>query len=403
MASGYPGQDTLKRLQAGGSAPASSSGYAGQATLARLRGGTAPAAKKKPQPAGGGLFGTLERIVPQTGSDLYHAAVNLPAGIAYLAKAPTLAAYYLATGQHEKAAQNAQQAHDALVSGLAAQVKQDVQHPLRHPGYTGLDVLSVAAPAASGAARVGAAGRVAAEGGRVADVARALTAAPEIAPRALTSGGLTVNPETSRSVLGASMQKATDAAIQKVAGREPATRTGTFVQRAGEARLNKRIGKVVSTQARMQTQIAKGPGQALIAIGKKLSPGEQKALQVVAEQAPIDQRITAASARVVGAKTTRRGRASRRNSICSIRRSSIWPSRTGSRCSWIRGCRRCTAGWRRSRATRDVAEVAGGVDGRGDPGADDEGGADRDRREVRGADAGKARSPVPGASQGPRV
>lgn len=52
----------------------------------------------------------------------------------------------------------------------------------------------------------------------------------------------------------------------------------------------------------MQTQIARGPGQAIIAMGKKLNPGEQKALQVVAGQAPLDQRITATSARVTGAR-----------------------------------------------------------------------------------------------------
>lgn len=99
---------------------------------------------------------------------------------------------------------------------MGSAVKQDVQHPLRNPGYTLLDLLGIAEPAASLVARTAEAGRVAAAGGRAGEVARALAEKPKIAPRELRSGGMTVQPETSQRIIGSTAQKATDTALRRV-------------------------------------------------------------------------------------------------------------------------------------------------------------------------------------------
>jgi len=245
-----------------------------------------------PQKSGGGLFSGITSFVGRAGGDIVHAALNAPAGIYKTAKdivAPGTHPSWATLGQEwgnlfQHPLREIHAEHDPLktdVQGMASQAVQTVRHPLRHPGLTALTVL----PVVSGAARVGIA---AGEGAAGAE-------AGSFATRTLRQGGLTVHPEPSRSGIGQVATRASDAAFQRAAAGRPASVAGTLLQR--------KIGKTLTAEARQTERAAKAAPSALIRIGSKLKPGEQKALQVVAEQTPLEQAITTASARVVGAKS----------------------------------------------------------------------------------------------------
>lgn len=217
--------------------------------------------------SGGGILDTLKHVATQTPSDLYHAAVNIPAGVYQLGKTEVLADKYAV--QHPSSIiHNSPNPYIAqeqgLLKGLAQQTATSFEHPLRNPGYTALNALPVAAGAA-----------------RAAEVAGIVKAVP----RTVSVNDLTVSLPSSRSALGRLGQKATDTATAR-----------------SERLSARKIGKAVTAQGRTREAMHRGPAAALAKMGKKLSPGEQKALQVVAEQAPLDRRIVAASARVIGAK-----------------------------------------------------------------------------------------------------
>lgn len=268
----------------------------------------APTAAAPPEhKGGGGILGSIGHVFSQGGSDLYHAAVNTPGGVYEIAKFEgealkhdagqlihhplrTQSVHSFVHGDKNPASKKLGQ----IEADQARATKTSFQHPLRNPGITLLNALAVADAAGAIGARSAAAGATLRETGSVADAAKAGLAPTSHGVRTLKVGGLEVHPETSRSFVGSKAQKASDALLQKAAGRKP----GGLAEKV----LQRKVGKVVSAEARMSEQIARGPGQAIIALGKKLKPGEQKALQVVAEQAPIEQRIIAASARVTGAK-----------------------------------------------------------------------------------------------------
>jgi hypothetical protein len=272
-------------------------------TLPPLTGSTpAPAPTKS---GGHGFLHGVKHAVTQTGSDLYHGAINAPGGLYTVGKLEAQAIKYDVQhpnlGKHESLhdfihGSNNPASHKLgqLEAAQAQGIKQDVTHPLRHPGYTLLDLAAVVSAGAGGAARLAAAGRALDEGGTVADAARALATHPAPVQRALRSGDLTVHPEASVNVAAGSVQRYTDKLLQHAADSKPGGRA--------EAVLHRRIGKVLTAQVKQTERIARGPAEALIRIGGKLNPAEQKALQVVAEQAPLDKRITAAAARVTGAK-----------------------------------------------------------------------------------------------------
>jgi hypothetical protein len=241
---------------------------------------------------GGGLFGGITHFIGRTASDLESAAINTIPGTYKLAKD------VVGTGSVSKGLSSAAQSwadlltkgqlhyapNDPLkqdVRGIVQSTKETVEHPLRHPGYTALFVL----PALSGAAKFGIAS---AEGATGAE-------AGSFATRSLSRGGLTVHPEASRTGLGQVLTKGSDVALQRATAARPGGRA--------EALLNRRIGKTLTAEARQTERAAKAEPSALIRLGHRLKPGEQKALQVVAEQTPLEQAITTAAARVVGAKT----------------------------------------------------------------------------------------------------
>ncbi len=251
------------------------------------------AAKKK---GGGGFLGTLKHIGTQGPADLYHDAINAPAGIVSYAGALGRAADqpfakldvklgFASEAEKKRARGRGVSDFKTLNREIGKATVETAKHPLRHPG----DTLLLALPAASGVARVARAGTIAKEAGLAAGAKE--LAHPKYGERSVSVGDLTVHPETSRSALGYVAQKGLDKAIQS-------PKSG----RVGKALTERKVGKVITAEQRVAENKAKALPATLLALGRKLDLGQQKALQVVAEQAPLRGRITAASARVVGAK-----------------------------------------------------------------------------------------------------
>lgn len=165
-----------------------------------------------------------------------------------------------------------------LGKAIAKATAEDFRHPLRRSGYLALDLAGAVSAGAGTAARVSAAGRAAAETGRVGAVARALAHAPEPRPRTLRSGELEAHPLESRNKALAAAQRAHDKVVNKAAARNPEGRIGRKY-------LPKKIGKTLAEERRLVTEpAAKAEAGALAKTGKKFSDAEQHALRIVAEQ-----------------------------------------------------------------------------------------------------------------------
>lgn len=222
----------------------------------------------QPQPKakhGGGLLHDVvhgaEKVVGKTASDLYDTAIHTPSGLYTIGKA-------VATGNTKQLKQIARATGEGFV--------QDFQHPLRHPGNTLLDVGALLSLGAGTAARVGEAARVADEGG---NIASALVRGPKPQPREIAYGGEKIQA-------GNYSRTASRRAAQKLYDQ--------FQQRFPDVRLplrnlHERVGHELSADRAIIDRIGRAPAHALAKI--KLSKPEQKALQVVAEGVPVDERI----------------------------------------------------------------------------------------------------------------
>lgn len=223
-------------------------------------------AKKKSR---GGILGVVER----TGSDLYHAAVNTPAGVVALGKGL---------------------AHDPVgtVKDVAKATASDLRHPLRRPGYTLLDLWGIASLGAGTAARAGAVGAKLSEGARAGELAKAALHGVEPGPRVFSHDGVSVEGIYSRSPLTRLAQKQADLLREAKA----------------PSRNAKRVGRELRRQERIVGGIERGPASALIAAGRKLSAEQQTALRVVAEGVPVSERLATHEADLAAAS----GRTARR-------------------------------------------------------------------------------------------
>lgn len=227
-----------------------------------------------PKKSGGGVLGWLTHELAQTGKDLYHAAVNTPAGIYYLGKG--LATHPLAT-----------------VEAIGKSTLQDFEHPGRHPGNTLLDLLGIASAGAGTAARVGAVSKALEEGATAGDIAKAALKRPEPGPRTHQIGDMKVRGDYSRSTLTRAVQRGTDTLGKKAVAEKPHSRVAKLYER--------RTSKALQLNTRYATEAAKGPAAALRVLGHKLKPEEQAALKVVANEAPLEQRIATVKERLAKA------------------------------------------------------------------------------------------------------
>lgn len=220
----------------------------------------------------GGLLGTLERIPGAVAHDLYDTAVHSPQGMFELSKAIVKAQM----GNPDDLIKIAK----ATGKGFLA----DVEHPLRHPGNTLLDVGSVFSLGAGTAARVGEVGRVATAGEGAAAVARAALKGPKPEARMLEHDGAKVSAGVySRSASYRQAQKLFD----KFHQRFPEIRPLPF----GVRTFPERIAKELQKDNHYRELLGRAPARELVKLGKGLSTPQQVALRVVAEGVPIADRI----------------------------------------------------------------------------------------------------------------
>lgn len=264
-------------------------------------GAGAPREKKKKH--GGGIFGTLKRIPGDFASDIYDAAVGTPAGLYYIGHA--IGEDIAQDVRHPKRKHKRNVAKIGKAIGEAT--VEDLRHPLRNPGNTFLDILGAASLGAGTGARVGAASRAARaaeEGSRAGRAAKALVKKPKPKTRKVKIGDLELESPAARSALGRAGQRAVDKRLAKAAEKKPSGR-------AAKAQ-NKRAGKVLAEQGRVEERLHNSEAAALQAIGRKLKPAEQYALRVAAEETPLSQRILAQQEMLAASKGAQRSRHAKR-------------------------------------------------------------------------------------------
>jgi hypothetical protein len=215
-------------------------------------------------------------IAERFAHDLITAAVYSPAGIYQAGKA--VGGDVVSTAKGKPTLRGTTRIGKAVAHGIA----QDIRHPLRHPGYTGLDVLGIAAPIAGTGARIGATGRALAGGE---NIAKALTRKSAAGGSVLHApppgrivhqiGELKVETPASRNVLRRQVQKRRAAAGNKSQSPAHLRRTGAALQRQGH----------------IEAEAARAPSNLLEHQGHKLPKGGQTALRVVAEGKPLEERI----------------------------------------------------------------------------------------------------------------
>src|SRR5215472_2624937 len=255
---------------------------------------------------GGGVFGFLGREASAFGHDVINTAEQFPTGIEQMAKAN----FDLFTGNPTPAVN--------LLKNMGVGMWHDVQHPLRHPFNTALDVASLASLGAGTALRLGAVGRAAAaaaEAGDTADlsaIARAAIRNPartggprmiaRVGERPTVEGKLAEGPAPanvgiapySRSGIGMISQKLSDALANRIA-----EGGGRLSERADNL-LDRRVAKM-QARAEKATQVqVRAAGTRVIQLGRKadLSPAESRALRIVAETVPYDRVLQAFGDRV---------------------------------------------------------------------------------------------------------
>lgn len=285
--------------------------YSGAAQSAPAKGGgwgsafqTSTPAPVAPASGGGGFFHDLlhnpvTHAIGQTATDLKNVAVNAPAGVYNVGKLLEQGTVAALTGN-----QTALNKNSAQIKGLGrqtvTQVKMDLQHPLRHPGYTLLDVLPV----------ISAAGRVA-EAGRIAKLEGASAGAKALVDRP-------VPPIRNVKVAGVQAQIGSFS-------RNPAARIAQHYidqlrERFPGARVPfgqnqyQRVGKAVSKTQTFEAKLANAPFTSLRIAGKgiKWDSPEGVAMRAVAEGTPLETRIAAHAKELADAPTATARRAIQR-------------------------------------------------------------------------------------------
>jgi hypothetical protein len=101
-------------------------------------------------------FGPSDKLLRTTGHDLVRSAKQTPAGMARVGEALGLDTWDAAHGRNGGRSA-------ALAKGMGHATLEDLQHPLRHPGYTLLDLLALAGTGASVAPKLARTSRIAAK------------------------------------------------------------------------------------------------------------------------------------------------------------------------------------------------------------------------------------------------
>jgi len=197
-----------------------------------------------------------------------------------------------------------------IAKAVGTGIKQDFQHPLRHPGFTALDISGLASAGVGTGARIGAAGRAIAAGE---SVGRALT------KRTSEGGSVLHRPPAGRRTYQLNGLKA-----EVPNSRNPLIRAGQKAHaRALNARpesraLAKRVGGALQAERRVTEPAARAGAAATAHRGRRLSTPQQTALRVVAEGQPIAERIRFHQEQAAKAKLGSRELLQHRNEVALL-------------------------------------------------------------------------------------
>lgn len=208
------------------------------------------------------LHNPVTKTIAQTAKDVEQMVLNAPAGLVYTAKG--LVTHPVGT-----------------IEQMGRATLQDLQHPLRHPGYTLADVLGLAGGVGGIVGRAGEAARAGAAGE---SVGRALLTGPKPTPRVIQHGGASVeighyakNPATMQ------MQKMVDQLHAKFPEANLPPVWKSQASRAGAANV---------ARTTFYRNFGRAEGQKLVRDAKKFSSAQvYAALRVVPEGVPIADRI----------------------------------------------------------------------------------------------------------------
>lgn len=248
---------------------------------------------RKKKGGGGGFLGEVGHVFKQGAVDLKNAAVSSPAGIYNVGKAavedvaanPWLAyagPFSFVPGEIGLSAAGRSHIGSDIVVPMAKQVATDIQHPLRHPGFTALDLLTVASAGAGGVARVAAAGRIARAGEGLGEASRALVVPPKPPPLILRADGFTVEKPAARAALSRYVQRTVNH-YRNLHSDRP---IGLVTQKT-------RVGRGLGAQRALDLSVVTSKAVGVAVAGRKIrwaSP-EGAALRAVAEGTTLDQRI----------------------------------------------------------------------------------------------------------------
>lgn len=226
-------------------------------------------------------------ILSQAVADIGQAIIYSPAGAYMAGKAVAADVRDTATG-HPTLKRTG-----ALGKQIAKQTAADLRHPLRHPGYTLLDVLALGSAGAGAGARGAAALGALKEGSGLGRVAGAVARSPAKGGsllRAPNPGRVEVAPGTysylSKNPAVRALQRQRVRALQK-----------RSESRVGGGQLGRNLPETVgharAKAHRIEQDIARAPAEALKKRARKHTRVEQTAVRAVGEQTPLRARIAA--------------------------------------------------------------------------------------------------------------
>src|SRR5579884_4040110 len=260
---------------------------------------------------GGGFLGGLFHALGKAGGELVGAAEHTPGAIVHLGKLEGQALAHDAKQLYEHPTQT--QSFSSFLHGNSGAsrslghiereqvtaTKQDLEHPLRHPGYTLLDALGLASAGAGAVGRLGAAGRAlttvedVGAASRLANAGKALVQKPLPITRVVSHDGVSVKLPAADNPLTRTLQHGIDALREKFPN----------VPLVGAAHV---VGKELGRNLRSEARRAEAPIQTMQALAGKAGMlkrtsklgrytadalARQHALRVVAEGVPTADRI----------------------------------------------------------------------------------------------------------------
>jgi hypothetical protein len=216
------------------------------------------------------------KLLGRTAGDLVSTAYHTPGGIYALGKATTEDT--AATRKGDFSFKRSR----AIGAEMGKQTAQSFEHPLRHPGYTLLNLGAAASLGAGAAAKLGAAGE-AARAGELGEAAKALVKRPPVRPRIIEQGGLPVSLPASRNQAFRAAQAAHDAVLRRVLAKNPEGHVASYAA--------KRLGGSLEETRRYRASMQSAPARAIEAGGRTLNKVEQAALRLASEQSTPEEAI----------------------------------------------------------------------------------------------------------------